>query len=227
MNEATGGHGPSAVVAELLVDRGKCGNPRLPLDLLNQRVYRLGLVARRLLSVLVTRSHGVRIMPAVLSFCVCSLCLAACGASGASTSTTASTSQATKAIIKAWFAAQKAFDSAAMTSDAHSPLLAETMMSPQLDHVRENLESFASLGYRAKGTTHYSSPRVGSQDSARADLTSCVRDNEVEFVEETGKPVTGVLGRVAFEKINSVMRKTANGWKLADQTVVVDGCVGS
>jgi hypothetical protein len=166
-------------------------------------------------------------MPAVLGLSVCSLCLAACGGPGASTSPTASISPTTGAIVKAWFAAQRAFDAAAMTSDAHSPMLAATMISPQLDHVRENLESFASLGYRAKGTTHYSNPRVDKQGSARAEVTSCVRDREIEFVEKTGKPVSGVLGRVAYEQISSVMQKTANGWKLADQTVVVDGCVGS
>ena len=217
MNEAIGGHSPSAVGAILFADRGERVNSELPLDLPDPGVYRLDLVAWRWRSVLVTRSHCVRRVPAVLVFCVCSLCLAACGGSGASTSTTASTSPTTGAIVKAWFTAQRAFDAAAMTSDAHSSMLAATMISPQLDHVRENLESFASLGYRAKGTTHYSNPRVDSQGSARAEVTSCVRDNEIEFVEKTGKPVSGVLGRVAYEQISSVMRKMANGWKLADQ----------
>jgi hypothetical protein len=208
-------------------ERGELGITQLSLDHSHGEVYGRELVTWRVRSVFVTRSHSVRIMPAALAFCVCSVCLAACGGSGASTSTTATTTPTTKAIVTAWFAAQKAFDSAALTSDANSPKLAATMISPQLDHVRTNLGTFSSLGYRARGTTHYSSPRIRNQSSARAEVASCVHDEEIEFVTKTGSPVPGVLGRAAYEQISSVMRKTSSGWKLADQTVTVGGCVGS
>jgi hypothetical protein len=227
MNEVAVGPRTFTCGSSVCPEREIHGISELPLDLSNSRVYRLNLVVWRFRSVFVTRSHCVRIMPAVLGFFLASLCLAACGGSEASTSTTASTTPTTKAIISAWFAAQRAFDAAAMTSDAQSPRLAATMISPQLDHVRENLESFASLGYAARGTPHYGSPTIRSQGAVRADVASCVRDEEIEFVEQTGKPAPGVLGRVAYEQISSVMRKTSDGWKLADQTVEADGCVGS
>src|ERR1700722_8134143 len=144
MNEAAAGRRTSRVGSSVRPERQNCGISELPLDLSISRVYRQVLVVWRFRSVFVRRSHCVRLVPAVLGFCLASLCLAACGGSEASTSTTTSPSPATNAIISAWFAAQRAFDAAAMTSDAHSPRLAATMISPQLDHVRENLESFAS-----------------------------------------------------------------------------------
>jgi hypothetical protein len=206
--------------------RRELSAPKLSLDLSPEGVYGPILVAQQFHCVVVTQSRSVRIVAAALCFCISSLCLAACGGPGASTTTTASSSPTTKAIVTAWFAAQKAFDSAALSSNANSPDLAATMISPQLEHVRMNLATFASLGYRATGTTQYSKPQVRSQTSTQAQVASCVRDREIEVVESTGKPVSGVLGRRAFEKINSVMRKTSSGWKLADQTVAVSGCVG-
>ena len=136
------------------------------------RVYRREVVARRFRSVLVRRSHCVRLMPAVLGFCLASLCLAACGGSEVSTSTTTSPSPATNTIISAWFAAQRAFDAAAIDSDAHSPRLAATMISPQLEHVRENLQTFASLGYGARGPTYFGKPKV--RDQSRGPSPCCV-----------------------------------------------------
>jgi hypothetical protein len=166
-------------------------------------------------------------MPAVLGFCLASLCLAACGGSEASTSTTASTTPATKAIVTAWLAAQMAFHDAALTSDASSPQLAAAMVSPQLDRARTNLATFASRGYRARGVTHYGNEVVRSQSRDRARVVSCAVDDEIEFEAATGKPVSGVLGKPSDEFISSVMRKTSSGWKLADQTIAVGGCAGS
>jgi hypothetical protein len=184
-------------------------------------------VASRFRSVRITRTHCVRLMPAVLGFCLCSLCIAACGGSGAATSTTGSSSPTEKAIVSAWFAAQRAFGVAAMTSDANSPRLTATMVSPQLDHVRQNLERFRLEGYIARGLTYYGTPRVQKQHANQAQVVSCVHGEEIEFNTQTGKPVPGVLGQSAFELVRSTMRRTATGWKLANQTVVVDGCTGT
>lgn len=208
-------------------ERENYGISELPLDLSNSRVYRREVVARRFRSVLVRRSHCVRLMPAVLGFCLASLCLAACGGSEVSTSTTTSPSPATNTIISAWFAAQRAFDAAAINSDAHSPRLAATMISPQLEHVRENLQTFASLGYGARGPTYFGKPKVRDQAANQAHVVSCVHGEEIEIDMKTGKPVPGVLGQSAYELVNSAMRRTASGWKLANQTVVVGGCSGS
>ena len=204
--------------------RGEFSHPKLSLDLSPKGVYGPILVAQQFRCVVVTQLRSVRIISAALGFCISSLCLAACGGSGASTSTTASSSPTNKAIVAAWLAAQKAFDSAAVTSDASSPDLATTMISPQLDHVRKNLATFASLGYGARGPTFYGSPKVQNLRGAQAEVVSCVHGEEIEIDLKTGKPVSGVLGRSAYELVRSLMRRTPTGWKLANQTVDVGGC---
>ena len=224
MNEAIGGHNLRAVAAVLVADREERRNSELPLDLPNPEVYRLDLVARRQLSVLVTRSHCVRIVPAVLGLCVCLLCLAACGGPGVSTSTTASTSPTTRAIATAWLAAQKAFHDAALTSDANSAELTAAMIPPQLDRARTNLASLAAAGYRAEGPTFYGSPKVRNQQPDQAEVVSCVHGEEIEINAKTGIPVSGELGKADYQLVSSVMRRTAAGWKLADQKVAVGAC---
>ena len=208
-------------------ERGELRITQLSLDHSHGEVYGQELVTWRVRFVFVTRSHSVRIMPAALAFCVCSVCLAACGGSGAATSTTATTRPTTKAILTAWFAAQKAFDFAALTSDSNSPKLAATMISPQLDHVRKNLAAFASRGYGARGPTYYGNPRVQDQSVGRAEVVSCVHGEEIEIDAKTDEPVSGALGQSAYELVKSMMRRTPTGWKLANQTVAVGGCSGS
>jgi hypothetical protein len=227
MNEAAVGRRTSRVGSSMRPERNNCGISELPLDLSISWVYRQILVVWRFRSVFVTRSHCVRIVPAVLGFFLASLCLAACGGSEASTSTTVDTTPTTKAIATAWLAAQRAFHNAALTSDANSPELADAMISPQLDRARTNLATFASRGYRARGVTHYGNEVVRSQSPDRASVVSCAVDDEIEFEADTGKPVSGVLGKPSHELISSVMRKTSTGWKLADQTIAVGGCTGS
>jgi hypothetical protein len=106
-------------------------------------------------------------------------------------------------------------------------MLAATMISPQLDHVRENLAAFASQGYRARGPTYFGDPKVQNQSTRQAHVVSCVHGEEIEIDIKTGKPAPGVLGQSAYELVNSVMRRTSSGWKLANQTVVASGCSGS
>jgi hypothetical protein len=205
-------------------ERGELRITQLSLDHSHGGVYGRELVTWRVRSVFVTRSHSVRIMPAALAFCVCSACLAACGGSGAATSTTATTSPTTKAIVTAWFAAQRAFHDAALTSDANSPALTAAMIPPQLDRARTNLTSLASRGYRATGPTFYGNPRIRTQQADRAEVVSCVHGEEIEVNSQTGRPVSGELGKADYQLVTSEMRKTGGGWKLADQSVAVGAC---
>jgi hypothetical protein len=224
MNEAAAECRTSRPGSSVHPERENYGISELPLDLSNSRVYRQILVVWRFRSVFVTRSHCVRIVPAVLGFCLASLSLAACGGSEASTSTTTSTTPTTKAIATAWRAAQKAFHDAALTSDANSPELTAAMIPPQLDRARTNLASLAAAGYRAKGPTFYGDPRVRNEHPDRAEVVSCVHGEEIEVNTKTGRPVSGELGKADYQLVSSVMRKTAAGWRLADQTVTVGAC---
>ncbi len=136
---------------------------KLPLDLPSDGVYGHRSVARRTRCVPVMRSRYVRILPAVLGFSISSLCLVACGGSSASTSTTATSSPATKAIVTAWLAAQKAFHDAALTSDANSPELIAAMIPPQLDFGLERISRRSPhMDIEREGLTYYGSPQFGS-----------------------------------------------------------------
>jgi hypothetical protein len=121
-------------------------------------------------------------------------------------------------------AAQKAFHDAALTSDANSPELTAAMVPPQLDRARSNLASLAAAGYRAEGPTFYGNPRVRNQHPDHAEVVSCVHGEEIEVNMKTGMPVSGELGRADYQLVSSVMRRTAAGWRLADQTVAVGAC---
>ncbi len=139
MSEVFDGSLHALLVTSVFFGPREFSRPKLSLDLLPDGVYGQFSVARRTRSVPVMQSRYVRIFAAVLGFSISSLCLAACGSSGASTSTTATSSPATKPIVTAWFAAQKAFHDAALTSDANSPELNAAMIPPQLDRARTNL----------------------------------------------------------------------------------------
>ena len=86
--------------------------------------------------------------------------------------------------MTAWFAAQKAFHDAALTSNPNSPELAAAMIPPQLDRARTNLAAFASRGYEARGITHYGSTTVRTISGNRAEVVSCTHDDEIEIDHE-------------------------------------------
>jgi hypothetical protein len=170
---------------------------------------------------------------------VCSLLLASCGGSASSdpttsstaktgsTTTTSSTSAADGQIISAWLAAQKAFHDAALTSDPNAPELAATTIPPILDTVRANLAHFRDQGDIAKGPSYWGAPQITARGTGGTQVASCVHGEEIEIVAKTGKPVPGVPGQAVFELVTSVMQLTANGWKLAEQSVEVGKCASS
>ena len=211
------------------LSRGNPSRPKFSLDLGLEQVYGRDSVTWRTRYVPVMQSRYVRFLAAVLGFSISSLCLAACGSSGASSSTTVTTSPASKAIVTAWFAAQKAFHVAALTSNPNSPDLAATMVPPQLDRCSdEPCDVRIARDIGARGPTLYGKPRVRTVTWAtRLRSSSCVHGEEIEVDSKTGKPVAGVLGQSSYELIRSEMRRTKTGWKLADQTVAVGSMLPS
>jgi hypothetical protein len=139
---------------------------------------------------------------------------------GQSTTEMGQTSQ----VVSAWFSAEQAFNTAALTSDANQPDLAVTTMSPQLNWTRTLLQEMRSAGEVARGVVEYGSPRVTDLDAHEATVQSCVHDSEIVVLAASGQPVSGVLGQVDFELITSTMESTISGWKLLSQRVGVDQC---
>ncbi len=133
-------------------------------------------------------------------------------------------SAATSQILSAWLAAQQAFDTAALTSDAGQPDLAATTIAPQLNWSQALLERMKASGQIARGPVDYGKPEVVRISTQNATVTSCVQDAEIVVFVDSGRPVPGVPGQVDHELFESIMRSTPTGWKLLTQTVGVDRC---
>jgi len=113
---------------------------------------------------------------------------------------------------------------AALTSDPDEPDLAITTVSPQLNWSQALLRQLRSSGEVARGAVEYGSPHVLHLEAREATVQSCMHDAEIVVLAASGRPVSGVLGRVDFELITSTMESTISGWKLLTQQVSVDQC---
>lgn len=130
----------------------------------------------------------------------------------------------TDQVVSAWFAAEQAFNTAALTSDANQPDLVVTTVPPQLNWAQALLQQMRSAGEVARGAVEYGLPRVTNLDARDATVQSCVHDSEIVVLAASGQPVSGELGRVDFELITSTMEATISGWKLLTQQVSLDQC---
>jgi hypothetical protein len=136
----------------------------------------------------------------------------------------ASRSPESSQIISAWWAAEEAFDTAALTADSDQPSLAATMVSPQLDLSRLFLKLMARAGELGQGTVDNGAAKVVSVDGNVATVKSCVHDNEIAVFAATGRPVPGILGVKEDEYFTSTMELGANGWKLSAEATGVGQC---
>jgi hypothetical protein len=136
----------------------------------------------------------------------------------------ASRSLESSQILSAWWAAQEAFDTAALTADPDQPSLAATTVSPQLDLNRLFLEQMAAAGELGQGSVDNGHPRVVAIDGDVATVRSCVDDSEIAVIAATGQPVPGILGEKDFALFTSTMQQGTNGWKLSSQTAGVGQC---
>jgi hypothetical protein len=177
-------------------------------------------------------------VPVMLGIALASLALSACGGSGGAsanavaskskaTATTAIVSTTDAQVISAWLAAEKAFDLAAITSNPNEPSLTATMVDPELSGARSSLKQLRAAGDVAQGSVSYGVPQVRRLNLPNASVVSCIHDQEIEVSMQSRQPVPGVLGQADDELVVSTMIHTANGWKLASQTVGTGQCSGS
>jgi hypothetical protein len=181
---------------------------------------------------------------ATIAMGACSIAVAACGHSGAAsqslgevhpTDTSATTAAgrrpsllpAAAQIVSAWLSAQRAFDTAVLTSDPNEPALAATTVSPQLDWTRSLLERMRTADQIGRGTVQFGSAKVVAVKADLATVQSCERDGEIVVSAASGQPVPGMPGQVDFELFTSTMELTDSGWKLLTQSVEVAQCDGS
>lgn len=127
-------------------------------------------------------------------------------------------------ILSAWWAAEEAFETAALTDDSDQPSLVATTVSPQLDLTRLLLQEMAAAGEQGQGSVDNGHPQVEAIDGDVATVRSCVDDTEIAVFATTGQPVPGLLGEKDVELFTSTMQQGANGWKLSAQTLGVGQC---
>lgn len=132
------------------------------------------------------------------------------------TTTTAPTRE--QQVLQAYASAVQAITDAEVHGDPNWPALGQTMVEPELSHVRAFITASKNQGYRATGSARVVHSNVSSISDTRADVEACVHD-EVISVDATGKPVAGNAGRATFSTEKAVMVATgATTWALQDGT---------
>ncbi|MHB1510554.1 MAG: hypothetical protein ACYCST_13500 [Acidimicrobiales bacterium] len=178
-------------------------------------------------------------MAAVLGFLgLAGLVLAACGGGGTastaptvrskptpSTSTPVSSSTtdpASSAVLAAYRAAWRAFDSAALDANPASPALAATMVDPQLQSVKANLLADQRQGIVGRGTFTLH-PKIVSISGSTATVVDCVYSTAVLVYAASGKPVPPVTPP-ENDGVRATLTLVGGAWKVSKQTVTDGSC---
>jgi hypothetical protein len=127
-------------------------------------------------------------------------------------------------IVAAWQAAEDAFETAAHTADPFAPAIRATTVLPAQLKMMTFLQSMRTAGYIATGPVKYGRSVVLSINANAATVRTCDWDAEVVLSATTGQHALGAAGAKDFDLITATMAKTADGWKLADQTAGLGKC---
>jgi hypothetical protein len=126
-------------------------------------------------------------------------------------------------VLAAYRAEQAAFREAFAKADAYSPLLAETMVNPQLQSVRRALVSAAAEGIVGVGTVQLH-PRLVSINGSKAVVVDCLFSTEELIYASSGKPVPPVTPPEHDGVRSNLVEVTPGHWKVASQTVKEGSC---
>lgn len=153
--------------------------------------------------------------------------LAACSSSSGSANSGQSVAQVKAAVLSAWRAAENAiYRAGASRNGASSPILAATMVDPELTLVRTNLTNARTQGLIGRGTWNLGSPKVTSiqpsaSDPRSATVQSCIDDSAILVSQSTGQPASGISGTAGWIGATSKMVfEGGRSWKLAHQSAV-------
>lgn len=178
-----------------------------------------------------------RRVPAVATLAVLAFLLAACGGGGAdaahsstttsprsttSASTTSSPSSEVAAVLSGYRAAWHAFEHALADANPSDPLLAATMVDPQLQGVKANLLADHRQGIVGRGQTTLH-PKISALSSATATVIDCVHSATELVYASTGKPVPPVTPP-ENDGVTATLVLTGGTWKLEKQTVTDGKC---
>lgn len=132
--------------------------------------------------------------------------------------------QTSEQVAAAWMAAERSFETAALTADPAEPALGATTVSPLLETTVALLQRMRAAGEIARGPTVLGPADVLVTSARLATVTACGHDAEIVVSARTGQPVPGMPGQVDYVYFTSTMELTGSGWKLAAQSVGVGAC---
>ena len=175
--------------------------------------------------------------PAIATLAVLAFLLAACGGGGAdaahsstttspqsttSASTTSGHSSEAAAVLSGYRAAWHAFENALADANPSDPLLAATMVDPQLQGVKANLLADQRQGIVGRGSFALH-PKIVSMSATTATVVDCAHSTAALVYQITGKPVPPVTPP-ENDGVHSTLVLTGGTWKVAKQTVTDGKC---
>ena len=164
---------------------------------------------------------------AALTFIALALLLSGCGSSNGATASsttlaTTATSSEAAAVVAGYRAAWHAFEDALDNANPNDPLLASTMVDPQLQGVKANLLADQRQGIVGRGPTTVH-PKVVSLSTARATIVDCVHSATELVYASSGTPVPPVTPP-ENDGVSATMVLSNGVWKLEKQTVSDGKC---
>jgi hypothetical protein len=113
------------------------------------------------------------------------------------------------------------------------PALADTMVNPELDAVKAELQSFENQGIVVTGTQTSLDPKVVSESGTTAVVSDCVWDTTVQYYGAhngfTAEPVPDQPGgtQPGGDATTATLTLVSGKWMVANVTQEVDSCSGS
>ncbi len=124
--------------------------------------------------------------------------------------------------MAAYRAAWHAFENALADANPSDPLLAATMVDPQLQGVKANLYADQQQGIVGRGSTTLH-PKVVSVSATKATIVDCAHSAAELVYASTGTPVPPVTPP-ENDGVRATLVKRDGTWKVSKQTVTDGRC---
>ena len=125
-------------------------------------------------------------------------------------------------MLAAYRAGWQAFEHALVDANPSDPLLAETMVDPQLQSVRAHLLADQRAGVVGRGTTTLD-PKIISISATTATIVDCAFSRAELVHASNGKPVPPVTPP-EHDGVRAKLVRIGDKWKIYKQTVTDGKC---
>lgn len=125
-------------------------------------------------------------------------------------------------MLAAYRAAWSAFEHALANANPEDPLLATTMVDPQLQSVKANLVADQRQGIVGRGATTLH-PKITALSAETATVVDCAYSATELVYQTTGKPVPPVTA-AENDGVTAVLVLSGGSWRVSKQTVTDGKC---